>query len=68
MKSYGNSPLTVRTLDLIEWLVRPEFTGTLAIKAGRHPILENVQSVGMLVPNDVYCSDCTSFQVIRGPK
>ncbi|KAH9994503.1 muts domain V-domain-containing protein [Russula vinacea] len=49
-------------------IIRPEFTGTLAIKSGRHPILENVQSVGMLVPNDVYCSDCTAFQVIQGPK
>ncbi len=46
---------------LIARLARPEFTGTLAIKSGRHPILENVQSVGMLVPNDVYCSDCTAF-------
>ncbi len=53
---------------LIARLARPEFTGTLAIKSGRHPILENVQSVGMLVPNDVYCSDCTAFQVIQGPK
>jgi len=50
------------------FLVRPEFTGTLAIKSGRHPILENVQSVGMLVPNDVYCSDCTAFQMLQGPK
>lgn len=49
-------------------LVRPEFTGTLAIKSGRHPILENVQSAGMLVPNDVYCSDSTAFQMLQGPK
>ncbi|KAI9452181.1 muts domain V-domain-containing protein [Lactarius psammicola] len=48
-------------------IIRPEFTGTLAIKSGRHPILENVQSVGMLVPNDVYCSDCTAFQMLQGP-
>lgn len=47
--------------------VRPEFTGTLAIKSGRHPILENVQSVGTLVPNDVYCSDSTAFQMLQGP-
>ncbi|KAH9168633.1 muts domain V-domain-containing protein [Lactarius sanguifluus] len=40
---------------------------TLAIKSGRHPILESVQSVGMLVPNDVYCSDCTAFQILQGP-
>ncbi|KIJ45044.1 hypothetical protein M422DRAFT_167040 [Sphaerobolus stellatus SS14] len=49
-------------------ILRPEFTGTLAIKAGRHPILENVQSsAGTLVPNDVYCCDSSSFQLIQGP-
>ncbi|CAA7267689.1 unnamed protein product [Cyclocybe aegerita] len=47
--------------------VRPEFTGTLAIKSGRHPILETVQAVGTLVPNDVYCDDSASFQIIQGP-
>ncbi|PCH33162.1 hypothetical protein WOLCODRAFT_93032 [Wolfiporia cocos MD-104 SS10] len=47
--------------------VRPEFTGTLAIKAGRHPILENVQAAGTLVPNDVYCCEASSFQIIQGP-
>jgi len=54
-------------VSIMKNYVRPEFTGTLAIKSGRHPILENVQSEGMLVPNDVYCSDCTAFQVIQGP-
>jgi len=54
-------------VSIMKNYVRPEFTGTLAIKSGRHPILENVQSVGMVVPNDVYCSDCTAFQVIHGP-
>uniref|UniRef100_A0A8H7Y6N1 DNA mismatch repair proteins mutS family domain-containing protein n=1 Tax=Psilocybe cubensis TaxID=181762 RepID=A0A8H7Y6N1_PSICU len=48
--------------------LRPEFTGTLAIKSGRHPILETVQSAGSLVPNDVYCDDSSSFQIIQGPK
>ncbi|KAJ3551161.1 hypothetical protein NM688_g4876 [Phlebia brevispora] len=48
--------------------VRPEFTGTLAIKAGRHPILETVQSAGTVVPNDVYCCDSSCFQIIQGPK
>ena len=48
--------------------VRPEFTGTLAIKSGRHPILETLQSTGSLVPNDVYCDDSSSFQIIQGPK
>ncbi|KAI0271729.1 muts domain V-domain-containing protein [Gloeopeniophorella convolvens] len=54
-------------VSILKNYVRPEFTGTLAIKAGRHPILENVQSAGSLVPNDVYCSDCTSFQMVHGP-
>jgi len=48
--------------------VRPEFTGTLAIKAGRHPILGIVKTAGALVPNDTYCCDSSSFQLIRGPK
>ena len=48
--------------------VRPEFTGTLAIKSGRHPILETTQLTGSLVPNDVYCDDSSSFQIIQGPK
>ncbi|KAI0324451.1 hypothetical protein GY45DRAFT_1375540 [Cubamyces sp. BRFM 1775] len=47
--------------------VRPEFTGTLAIKGGRHPILESVQSAGTMVPNDVYCCEASSFQIIQGP-
>ncbi|PCH39267.1 hypothetical protein WOLCODRAFT_129135, partial [Wolfiporia cocos MD-104 SS10] len=47
--------------------VRPEFTGTLAIKAGRHPVLENVQAAGTLVPNDVYCCEASSFQIVQGP-
>lgn len=50
------------------FLVRPEFTGTLAIKAGRHPILEGVQAAGTLVPNDVYCCEASSFQIVQGPK
>ncbi|KNZ82138.1 MutS like protein [Termitomyces sp. J132] len=48
-------------------IIRPEFTGTLAIKSGRHPILETIQSAGTLVPNDVYCDDSSSFQIIHGP-
>ncbi|KAF7372036.1 MutS 4 [Mycena venus] len=47
--------------------VRPEFTGTLAIKSGRHPILETIESVGTLVPSDVYCDDSSSFQIVQGP-
>lgn len=48
--------------------VRPEFTGTLAIKAGRHPVLSIMKTAGALVPNDAYCCDSSTFQLIRGPK
>ncbi|KAJ7153512.1 muts domain V-domain-containing protein [Mycena crocata] len=48
-------------------IIRPEFTGTLAIKSGRHPILETITSAGTLVPNDVYCDDSSSFQIVQGP-
>lgn len=48
--------------------VRPEFTGTLAIKSGRHPILEIVQAAGTVVSNDVYCDNSSTFQIIQGPK
>ncbi|KZT09019.1 uncharacterized protein LAESUDRAFT_742230 [Laetiporus sulphureus 93-53] len=47
-------------------ILRPEFTGTLAIKAGRHPVLEGVTAAGTLVPNDVYCCEASSFQIIQG--
>ncbi|KAI6043781.1 muts domain V-domain-containing protein [Pisolithus marmoratus] len=47
--------------------VRPEFTGTFAVKAGRHPILETVQAAGTLVPNDIYCCDSSHFQIVQGP-
>ncbi|KAI8812993.1 muts protein 4 [Cladochytrium replicatum] len=46
--------------------VRPEYTGTLAIKSGRHPIRESVYCEAF-VPNDTYASDDSSFQVITGP-
>ena len=54
----------------IFWMqtVRPEFTGTLAIKSGRHPILSIIKTAGALVPNDTYCCDSSSFQLVRGPK
>lgn len=49
-------------------LARPELTGTLAIKGGRHPVLECVQSAGATVPNDVFCCEASSFQIVQGPK
>ncbi|KIJ21259.1 hypothetical protein PAXINDRAFT_104273 [Paxillus involutus ATCC 200175] len=48
-------------------IIRPEFTGTLAVKSGRHPILETVQAAGTLVPNDIYCCDVSHFQIVQGP-
>ncbi|TNY24833.1 muts domain V-domain-containing protein, partial [Rhodotorula diobovata] len=47
--------------------VRPEWTDTLAIKAGRHPLHEQFRmSDGSFVPNDTYASDAASFQLIYG--
>ncbi|KAI9814768.1 MAG: MutS protein msh4 [Pycnora praestabilis] len=45
--------------------VRPEFTSTLAIKSGRHPIHEKIHS-DRFVPNDVYATQQTRFQIITG--
>lgn len=53
--------------SIIRSYVRPEFTGTLAIKSGKHPILETIQSAGSVVPNDVYCDDSSCFQIVQGP-
>ena len=42
-------------------------TGTLAVKAGKHPILENIHSAATLVPNDIFASEASAFQIIQGP-
>ncbi|KAJ8703274.1 MutS protein msh4 [Pleurotus ostreatus] len=52
--------------SIIHNCVRPEFTGTLAVKSGRHPILQLVQPAGSLVANDIYCDDSSHFQIIQG--
>ena len=57
-----------RLTNLHNHTVRPEFTGTLAVKSGRHPVLETVQAAGTLVANDIYCCDASHFQIIQGPK
>jgi DNA mismatch repair protein MSH4 len=57
-----------RLTNLYDRVVRPEFTGTLAVKSGRHPILEIVHAAGVLVANDMYCCDASHFQIIQGPK
>ncbi|TKA80399.1 hypothetical protein B0A55_01892 [Friedmanniomyces simplex] len=45
--------------------VRPTITETLAIRAGRHPIREKIHST-KYIPNDVYATQQTRFQIITG--
>lgn len=46
--------------------MRPDFTDTLAIKQGRHPILERM--AGQLpVSNNTYISEGCNFVIITGP-
>ncbi len=44
---------------------KPELTRTLAIKSGRHPIREKIYTE-KYVPNDVYATRQTRFQIITG--
>ena len=44
---------------------RPQLTDTLAIQAARHPIKEKVMS-SKFVPNDVYATQQSRFQIITG--
>lgn len=46
--------------------VRPEFTDTLAIKQGRHPILE-LMARQQPVSNNSYISEGSNFVIITGP-
>lgn len=66
--NYGN--LFSQKFEHGLWLaVRPEFTGVIAIKGGRHPILDADSTLkGALVPNDTYCCCSTYFQLIQGAK
>ena len=45
--------------------VRPDLTEAIAIKAGRHPIKERIQSE-RYIPNDVYATPQNRLQVITG--
>lgn len=45
--------------------VRPLLSGTLAIKAGRHPIREKIQEA-KYIPNDVYATQQKRFQIVTG--
>lgn len=47
-------------------LVRPEFTDTLAIKQGWHPVLEKI-SLEKPVANDTYITEGSNFIIITGP-
>ncbi|KAH8633842.1 hypothetical protein IG631_12478 [Alternaria alternata] len=44
---------------------QPRLTDTLAIEAGRHPIKEKIMQ-GKFVPNDVYATQQTRFQIVTG--
>lgn len=44
---------------------RPQLTDTLAIKSSRHPIKEKLMT-NKFVPNDVYATQQTRFQIITG--
>jgi DNA mismatch repair protein MSH4 len=44
---------------------RPQLTDTMAIQAGRHPIREKFQRE-KYIPNDVYATQQTRFQIITG--
>ncbi|KAJ0009058.1 hypothetical protein NQD34_016473, partial [Periophthalmus magnuspinnatus] len=46
--------------------VRPEFTDTLAIKQGRHPILKWIAGQ-QPVSNNTYISESSNFVIITGP-
>ncbi|CAM5162316.1 unnamed protein product [Natator depressus] len=46
--------------------IRPEFTDTLAIKQGWHPILEKI-SVEKPVSNNTYITEGSNFIIITGP-
>ncbi|ORX92867.1 hypothetical protein K493DRAFT_224545, partial [Basidiobolus meristosporus CBS 931.73] len=46
--------------------VRPEFTNTLGIKKGRHPIQDSL-SLTETVSNDCYAAEGKSFQIVTGP-
>lgn len=46
-------------------LARPQLTDTLGIHAGRHPIKEKIMQT-TYVPNDIYATQQTRFQIITG--
>ncbi|WWC70137.1 uncharacterized protein I206_104084 [Kwoniella pini CBS 10737] len=48
--------------------LRPDFTDNIAVRAGRHPILDRTLDTDECVPNDIYVvRGHASFQLIQGP-
>ena len=56
------------TVTLNTNYVRPEFCldGPIAIKQGRHPVLEKSLNGGVYVPNDTYLSESSNLHIITG--
>ncbi|KAH7402003.1 muts domain V-domain-containing protein [Phaeosphaeria sp. MPI-PUGE-AT-0046c] len=52
-------------LVTVEDYTKPQLTDTLAIQQGRHPIKEKIMNT-KFVPNDVYSTQQTRFQIITG--
>ncbi|KPM34986.1 MutS 4 [Neonectria ditissima] len=45
--------------------VRPDISGTLALKAARHPVLDKTMA-GSFVPNDYYATEQYCFHIVTG--
>ncbi|XP_073448179.1 mutS protein homolog 4 [Aquarana catesbeiana] len=58
--------LSLASVCTLSDYVRPEFTDTMAIKQGWHPILEKI-SLSKPVPNDTYLSEGSNFIILTGP-
>ncbi|XP_053538579.1 mutS protein homolog 4 isoform X2 [Ictalurus punctatus] len=58
--------LSLANVCTISDYVRPEFTDTLAIRQGRHPILERVAGQ-QPIPNNSHISEGSNFIIITGP-
>ena len=52
-------------LVTVQDYVRPRITNTLGLQAARHPIRERLQA-NKFIPNDVYATQQSRFQVITG--
>lgn len=49
-------------------MVKPEFSGTLAVSQGYHPILALLPTnEAAIVPNEIYASEDANFIIITGP-